>query len=92
MDYYQELKNHWWTRELWKDDSVKTEKEVIEPHLEKRDGAYKGKFEYKLLKFLHLNADRIESIFMVSFILSLFLLILHLVFKAPVLLNLPTGN
>lgn len=91
-NYYQELKNHLWTRELWKDDTVKTEKEVIEPNLEKRDGAYKDKFEYKLLKFLRLNADRIEAIFVISFILSLFLLILHLLFKAPVFLNSPVAS
>lgn len=91
-NYYQELKSHWWTRELWKDDSVKTEKEVIEPNLEKRDGAYKDKFEYKLLKLLRLNADRVEAIFIVSFLLSLFLLILHLLFKAPSLLNPPVTS
>jgi hypothetical protein len=86
-NYYQELKSHWWTRELWKDDSVKTEKEVIEPNLEKSDGAYKNKFEYKLLKLFRLNADRVEAVFIVSFLLSLFFLILHLLFKAPSLLN-----
>ncbi len=91
-NYYQELKSHWWTRELWKDNSVKTEKEVMEPHLKERDGAYKKKFEYKLLKFLRLNADRIETIFIVSFLFSLFLLILHLIFKTPVLLNPPVSN
>ncbi|MCL5095467.1 MAG: hypothetical protein M1575_01960 [Patescibacteria group bacterium] len=25
-NYYQELKNHWWTRELWEDETVKTER------------------------------------------------------------------
>jgi hypothetical protein len=82
-DYYQELKSHWWRREeLWKDDSVKIEKKLIEPYLKKTDGSYKNKFEYKLLKLLRLNADRIETVFIVSFLLSLFLLILHLLFKA----------
>jgi len=91
-NYYQELKNHWWTRELWKDETVKTEKEVIEPNLEDSETAYKKKFQYKLLKILRLNADRIESIFVISLIVSLFLLILHLLFKAPVLLNPPVSN
>jgi len=91
-NYYQELKNHWWTRELWKDETVKTEKEVIEPNIKNRETAYEKKFSYKFLKFLRLNADRIENIFVISFILSLFLLILHLFFKAPVLLNPPVGS
>jgi len=91
-NYYQELKNHWWTRELWKDETVKTEKEVIEPNLEKQEDAYKKKLEYKVLKLLRLNADRIENIFVISLVFSLFLLILHLLFKAPVLLNPPVGS
>lgn len=86
-NYYQEIKNHWWTRELWKDDSVKTEKEVIEPNIKDREDAYKKTTEYKVLKLLKLNADRIETIFIVSFIAALFLLILHMVFKAPTLLG-----
>jgi len=91
-NYYQELKKHWWTRELWKDETVKTEMEVIEPYLEKQEDAYKKKLEYKVLKLLRLNADRIENIFVVSFVLSLFLLILHLLFKAPALLNPLVGS
>lgn len=91
-NYYQELKNHWWARELWKDETVKTEKEIIEPNIKDRETAYEKKFSYKLLKFLRLNADRIENIFVTSFILALFLLILHLLFKTPVLLNPPVSS
>lgn len=84
-NYYQEMRNHWWTRELWKDDTLKTEKEVIEPNIIKyREDAYKKTIEYKVTKFLRLNADRIETIFIVSFIAALFLLIVHMVFKTPV--------
>lgn len=86
-NYCQEIKNHWWTRELWKDGTVKTEKEVIEPNIKDREDAYKKTFEYKVLKFFRLNADRIETIFIVSFIAALFLLIMHMAFKAPTLLN-----
>lgn len=39
------------------------------------------------MKLLKLNADRIETIFIVTFIAALFLLILHMVFKAPTLLG-----
>jgi hypothetical protein len=77
-DYSQELKRHWWLRELWGDSSVKTEKEFIGKHLEEREGAYKKKFEYKILKVLHLNADRVELIFKLTFIFALFFLILHI--------------
>jgi uncharacterized membrane protein len=91
-NYYQELKNHWWIRELWKDEAVKIEKEVIEPNIKDRETAYEKKFSYKLLKFLRLDADRIENIFVISFILALFLLILHLLSKAPVLLNPPVSS
>src|SRR3989344_4585575 len=77
FDYNQEMKNHWWTRELWKDGNVKTEKELIEPHLKGREDAYKKRFQYKLLKWLHLNADRIENLFKLSFIISMAFLILH---------------
>lgn len=88
-NYYQELKNHWWLRELWKDETVKTEKELIESSIKDKETDYMKKFSYKLLKFFRLNADRVENIFVVGLILALFLLILHLFFKAPVLLNSP---
>ncbi|PJA68567.1 MAG: hypothetical protein CO156_04650 [Candidatus Pacebacteria bacterium CG_4_9_14_3_um_filter_40_12] len=39
------------------------------------------------MKFLRLNADRIETIFIVSFIAALFLLIVHMAFKTQVLLD-----
>ncbi len=78
-EYEQEMKHHWWTRELWKDSSVKTEKEVIEPHLKERENAYKKTFTYKVLKFFHLNHDRVENIFKVAFLFSLLFLILHFV-------------
>jgi hypothetical protein len=86
-DYYQELKNHWFTRELWKDETVKTEKQIIEPNIPDKEIAYKKTLTYKILKFFHLNADRIENIFKLSFVLALFIMILHLLSKAPVLLN-----
>lgn len=86
-NYYQEIKNHWWTRELWKDETVKTEKELIEPNIRDREHAYEKTVEYKVLKFLRLNADRIEIIFIASFITALFLLILHMVLKTSVLLK-----
>lgn len=83
-DYYEEFKRHWWTRELWKDDSVQTEKEIIEPTIKNREESHKKGLEYKILKLLKLNADRIEAIFVASFIAALFLLMLHMMFKAPV--------
>lgn len=86
-NYYQELKNNWFTRELWKDSTVKSEKEIIEPNVAGKETAYEKTFMYKVLKMLHLNADRIEAIFKISFVLALFLMVLHLVTKAPVLLN-----
>lgn len=85
--YYQELKNHWWTRELWKDETVKTEKEIIEPNLDKTRTGYKNQASYKILKFLRLNADRVENIFIISFVIALSFLIIHLIYKAPNLLN-----
>jgi hypothetical protein len=88
-NYYQEIKSHWWTRELWKDETVKTEKELIEPNIKDREDAYKKTVEYKVLKFFRLNADRIEMIFIASLIAALFLLILHMVFKTSVLLKYP---
>lgn len=78
-NYGQEMRHHWWTRELWKDDTVKTEKELIEPHLKERDEAYKKKFMYKVFKFLHLNHDRVEAIFKITFLLALLFLIFHFV-------------
>lgn len=85
--YYQELKNHWWTRELWKDETVKTEKEILEPNFDKTRTDYKKQFNYKILNFLRLNADRVENIFLISFIIALSFLIIHLICKAPNLLN-----
>jgi hypothetical protein len=78
-DYLQEMRHHWWTRELWKDNSVKTEKEITEPHLKEEEERhdYKKKFTYKALKFLHLNADRVENIFRLTLLLAFFFLILH---------------
>ncbi|OGH16757.1 MAG: hypothetical protein A3C30_00240 [Candidatus Levybacteria bacterium RIFCSPHIGHO2_02_FULL_40_18] len=78
-DYEQEMKHYWWSRELWKDETVKTEKEVVEPHLKEREDAYKKTFTYKVLKFFHLNHDRVENIFKTLFLISLLFLILHFV-------------
>ncbi|MEK7549160.1 MAG: hypothetical protein AAB496_01575 [Patescibacteria group bacterium] len=78
-EYQQEMESHWWRRELWKDDSVKTEKELIEPHLKERANAYKKTFTYKILKFFHLNHDRVENIFKITFLISLLFLILHFI-------------
>lgn len=77
-NYANELKNHWWTRELWKDDSVKMEKDLMSKHVDGMETSYKKKFSYKILKFFRLNADRIEFIFVTTFIISLILLIVHL--------------
>lgn len=86
-NYYQELKSHWFTREIWKDSTVKSEKEIIEPNITDRETAYEKTFMYKVLKTLHLNADRIEAIFKLSFVTALFLMIIHLISKAPILIN-----
>ncbi len=82
-DYDQRLKSHWWARELWKDETVKTEKEMFQSNLEGEDSSYKKKFSYKLMVALWLNADRIENIFIISFIISLALLIVHIISKIP---------
>ncbi len=76
-NYIQEMKNHWWTRELWKDGTVKTEKEVIEPHLKQRENAYMETFTYKVLKFLNLDHDKVENIFKITFLFALLFLIIH---------------
>lgn len=78
-EYEQEMRHHWWTRELWKDESVKTEKKLIEPHLDERGEAYKKTFTYKVLKFFHLNHDRVENIFKITFLISLLFLIFHFI-------------
>lgn len=85
--YYQELKNHWWSRELWNDESLKTEKEIIESNLKARETIYEKNLSYKILKITHLNADRVENIFKISLVLALSLLILHLFFKSPIFLT-----
>lgn len=79
--YYQELKNNWFLRELWKDETVKTEKQMVEPNIPDRQTSYEKTIMYKVLKFLHLNADRIEAIFKLTFVVALFLMILHLITK-----------
>lgn len=86
-NYYQELQHHWWSRELWKDSTVKSEKELLEPYLVKNDASYKKTCEYKILKLLHLDADKIENIFVVSFMLSLVFLIGYWLSKTPYLLK-----
>jgi len=86
-NYVQEERNHLRSRELWKDSTLEYDKDLIETELNKQEIAFQKKIEYKLLKALHLNADRVANIFIVSFIFSLLLLIMHLIFKAPVLLN-----
>ena len=78
-EYQQELEHHWWTRELWKDETVKAEKELIEQHLKDRENAYKSTFTYKILKFFNLTHDRVENIFKITFLISLVFLILHFV-------------
>lgn len=83
-NYYQELKNHWWSRELWNDESLKTEKEIIEPNLKARETIYEKNFSYKLLKLSYLNADRIENIFKISLIFALSFFIMHLLVISPI--------
>lgn len=78
-EYEQEMRHHWWTRELWNDGSVKAEKELVEPHLNERADAYKKTFTYKVLKLFHLNHDRVENTFKISFLISLLFFILHFV-------------
>src|SRR6185369_3369660 len=77
-EYQQEMKHNWFVRELWKDD-IKAEKELIEPYLNEREYAYKKTFTYKFLKIFHLNHDRIENIFKITFLISLLFLIIHFV-------------
>lgn len=81
FEHKNNLKSHWWTRELWGDDTVKTEKEIIEPHLEKEDD--KKELKLDLLKILHLNADKVEKIFIASFIIALLFFIVHIIIKIP---------
>jgi len=82
-DYYQELKNNWFMRELWKDETVKIEKQIIEPNILDKENAYEKTVTYRILKVFHLSSDRIEVIFKLSFVSALFLMILHLLSKAP---------
>lgn len=91
-NYYQKLKSHWWSREsLWNDQTVKTEKEIFGSHLKDPTSTYTKTLQYKLLKLLKLDADKVEAIFVVSLILALALLMLHLLFKAPSLItSIPT--
>lgn len=77
-NYVQAVRGNWWSRELWGDKTVKDEKALSEPELSKMEESYKKKITYKILKFLHLNADRIDNIFKLTFIIALFLLILHI--------------
>jgi hypothetical protein len=91
-DYEWEQKNNWSNREIWNDKTVKNEKEFFESDKKIYKIDYKNKFSYKILVFLHLNADRIENIFKITFIISLLLLIINLIFKVPVLLNSDTKN
>jgi len=92
QDYCWGLESHWWTRELWKDETVKKEKEIIEPNLKKSEIDYKNTLSYKVLKLFRLNADRVENVFVISFVFALFFLILHLLFKVPILLSLLTSS
>lgn len=86
-NYVQAVRGNWWSRELWGDNTVKTEKELAEPELSKTEDAYKKKVTYKILKFLHLNADRIDNIFKITFIFALFMLILHIFSSSNLQIN-----
>lgn len=86
-NYKFELESHWSLREIWKDDSVKNEKDFFKPKLDKKEEYTRNKFSYKILRFLHLDLDKIEFIFVVTFILSLFFLIINLIFRVPILLR-----
>lgn len=76
-EYKCEMEHHWWSRALWKDTTVKEERKLIEPHLKECEYDYEKTFTYKVLKVLHLNRDKIENIFKITFLISLFLLIIH---------------
>lgn len=77
-NYVQAVRGHWWLRELWGDKTIQEEKALVEPELQKTEGLFKKKITYKLLKILHLNADRIDNLFKITFILALFMLIVHI--------------
>jgi len=76
-EYKCEMESHWWSRKLWKDNTVEEEKKLFESELKEMDDRYMKTFTYKVLKFLHLNHDRIENIFKITFLISLLLLIIH---------------
>ncbi len=78
-DYKYELESSWWRRELWKDETVGVEKELIQSNLNERDMEYKKTYTYKVLKFFKLNHDRVENIFKATFLLALLFLIFHFI-------------
>jgi NAD+--asparagine ADP-ribosyltransferase len=80
-DYDNELQHHSMMRNILRDNTLEMEKEIVQ--LQTRIN-YKKDFSYKVLKFLRLNADRVENIFIICFIVSLVFLIIHLLSKVPV--------
>ncbi len=79
LEYSHEMKSHWSSRELWKDETLAWEKKLVGENTFDQEPSYKKRFAFKLLKFFRLNADRIENIFLSTFVIALILLIINLI-------------
>jgi len=80
--YNERLRSSWMIREIWKDPTVKKEREMLESYLKDYMQLFKTTLWQKALTIFRLNADLVDNIFVFSFIISLGFLIFHFVIRA----------